>query len=85
MSVTSNHTALSTASKHSIFSTPGRDEMERKKALVEVDEGPFARAKSMVDLREERRRVSGGADEDGAKEIRLGLGKFRCGVGCVVM
>jgi hypothetical protein len=84
--------STSSASKHSIgiFSTLGRDELERKKALVEVDEGPFARAKSMVDLRDERRRV--GAREEGEKggqddtsgEKKQGS-KFRCGLECVVM
>ncbi|KAI5368969.1 hypothetical protein J4E82_010211 [Alternaria postmessia] len=46
------------SSKQSVFSTPGRDEMERKKALVEDDEGPFAKAMSMADLDERRRVVS---------------------------
>jgi hypothetical protein len=64
-----------------VFSTPGRDELERKKALVEVDEGPFARATSMMDLDEERRRVSagGGMKGVGGKKERW------CGVGCVIM
>ncbi|KAL5116453.1 hypothetical protein ACEQ8H_005689 [Pleosporales sp. CAS-2024a] len=48
----SHHTV---ASKRSVFSTPGRDELERKKALVEADEGPFARATSVLDLDGERR------------------------------
>jgi hypothetical protein len=80
----SNITALSTASRNSVFSTPGRDELERKKALVEPDQGPFAGATSMADLDEERRRISGlkGIDEGGNKgrrTIRV------CGVGCCVM
>lgn len=60
----SHATFLSTASKNSIFSTPGRDEMERKKALVEVDEGPFARVQSMMDLDAERRRISSGGKKE---------------------
>jgi hypothetical protein len=74
----SGASALSAASKHSIFSTPGRDELERKKAAIENDEGPFARAKSMIDLGEERRRVSGG--DGGEKDKRR-----CCWVGCAVM
>jgi hypothetical protein len=59
--------------------------MERKKALVEVDEGPFAKAKSMMDLDEERRRVGSGevgkgdVGEEGMKNGRM------CRVGCVIM
>lgn len=56
-------TGLSATSNHSVFSTPGRDELERKKALVEVDEGPFGLVGSVADLREERRRVSGGRED----------------------
>lgn len=78
----SNITALSTASKNSIFSTPGRDEMERKKALVEIDEGPFARVQSMMDLDVERRRVSG--KEERPEEEKSRKGVF-VGCGCVVM
>jgi hypothetical protein len=76
--------AISAASKHSIFSTPGRDELERKKALVEVDEGPFARVQSMMDLDKERRRISSGGklDQRTEKKERKGLG-MKCG--CVVM
>jgi hypothetical protein len=73
--------ALSATSKHSIFSTPGRDELERKKALVEDDEGPFARVRSVGDLEGERRRVSSGIV--GEREGKRGVG---CGGGrCVVM
>ncbi|KAH6875664.1 hypothetical protein BKA58DRAFT_399843 [Alternaria rosae] len=50
-------------SKRSVFSTPGRDELERKKAVVETDDGPFAKAVSMADLDERRRVVS----EEGAR------------------
>ncbi|KAF3040706.1 hypothetical protein E8E12_006327 [Didymella heteroderae] len=52
----SETSGASVASKHSIFSTPGRDEMERKKPIVEEDEGPFANAKSVQDLEQRRRR-----------------------------
>jgi hypothetical protein len=80
-STTSNHTS---ASKNSIFSTPGRDELARKKALVEVDEGPFARAKSMADLREERARVGSGEEiEENRDGKKRGLKRLGCG--CVVM
>jgi hypothetical protein len=73
----SGASALSSTSRYSVFSTPGRDELERKKALVEVDEGPFARAKSMMDLDEERRRVSSGK--------KVGLKEKSVCCGCVVM
>ncbi|OAK99582.1 hypothetical protein IQ06DRAFT_378395 [Phaeosphaeriaceae sp. SRC1lsM3a] len=92
-SKTSVHTAASktsihtVASKHSIFSTPGRDELERKKALVEADEGPFGQATSVADLAEERRRVSGGSRSSKRKEAKKkdggegGGGKDRRGKG----
>ncbi|KAH8708563.1 hypothetical protein GQ44DRAFT_777080 [Phaeosphaeriaceae sp. PMI808] len=79
ISADSHDTVISTGSRHSIFSTPGRDELERKKALVEADEGPFARAISMMDLRDERRWIS-----DGAVEERSGK-KMGCGAMCLVM
>ncbi|KAJ4361794.1 hypothetical protein N0V83_010735 [Neocucurbitaria cava] len=60
VSALSNMSGGTATSKRSIFSTPGRDELERKKALVEADEGPFARAVSMQDLQQRRRRVSEG-------------------------
>ncbi|KAH7382214.1 hypothetical protein BKA66DRAFT_441799 [Pyrenochaeta sp. MPI-SDFR-AT-0127] len=56
----SNLSGGTIASKHSIFSTPGRDELERNKALVEPDQGPFSRATTMADLQERRRRISEG-------------------------
>jgi hypothetical protein len=74
--ITSN--ALSTTSQDSIFRTPGRDELERKKTLVEVDDGPFARVTSMTDLDEERRRISGEMDGE-RRRVKM------CGVGCAVM
>ncbi|KAH7070490.1 hypothetical protein BKA63DRAFT_579086 [Paraphoma chrysanthemicola] len=83
VSAWSKVSALSATSKNSIFSTPGRDEMERKKALVEWDEGPFARAQSVMDLDEERRRISSGGGGEGGKG-RKGRGlHVKCG--CVVM
>ncbi|KAH7402341.1 hypothetical protein DE146DRAFT_631571 [Phaeosphaeria sp. MPI-PUGE-AT-0046c] len=96
ISATSHITTASAASAHSIFSTPGRDELERKKALVEADDGPFGRAISVADLAAERRRVSGGTSKrkDGRREGEGGHGErekkrrgcMDCGgVGCVVM
>jgi len=76
----SEASGASVASKHSIFSTPGRDEMERKKPIVEEDEGPFASAKSVQDLEQTRRRVSegtGDGEEKGERRV--------CGMRCVVM
>ena len=74
-------------SKRSIFSIPGRDELERKKALVEADEGPFARAVSMQDLQARRRRVSEGKGVSKKEEemgVRTrggcGIGRGRCNV-----
>lgn len=76
----SEASGASVASKHSIFSTPGRDEMERKKPIVEEDEGPFASAKCVQDLEQTRRKVSEGTrDGEGKAERRL------CGMRCVVM
>lgn len=77
----SEASGASVASKHSVFSTPGRDEMERKKPIVEEDEGPFARATNVQDLEQSRRRVSEGTkimDEEDEK-------KRPCGMKCVVM
>ncbi|KAF2994352.1 hypothetical protein E8E13_000731 [Curvularia kusanoi] len=81
---TSRHSEVSgasVASKHSVFSTPGRDELERKKPIVEEDEGPFARAKSVQDLEQSRRRVSEGTKES----VEKGDGKKMCGMKCAVM
>jgi hypothetical protein len=86
VSAQSNVSGGTVASKRSIFSTPGRDELERKKALVEQDEGPFAKAVSMNDLTERRRVASGGplGDDEGKKEQKS---RRFCGmeVGCSVM
>jgi hypothetical protein len=71
--------ALSAADKQSIFSTPGRDELERKKALVEDDEGPFARVTSVGDLEGERTRVSSGIVDKEKKGRGCGGGR------CIVM
>lgn len=77
----SEASGASVRSKHSIFSTPGRDEMERKKPIVEEDEGPFAKATSMQDLEERRRKVSEATrTEDEEREKRM-----VCGLKCVVM
>ena len=78
VSAASNGTVVS---RKSVFSTLGRDELERKKALVEADEGPFARVVSMQDLNQSRRIISGEVKRDGdggGKEERM-----MCG--CVVM
>lgn len=77
----SEASGASVASKHSIFSTPGRDELERKKPIVEEDEGPFAKATSVQDLAQRRRRVSE-VDKEGDNEVRKGR---LCGLKCVVM
>ncbi|KAH6633723.1 hypothetical protein C7974DRAFT_412697 [Boeremia exigua] len=77
----SEASGASVASRHSIFSTPGRDEMERKKPIVEEDEGPFAKATNMQDLERKRRRVSEATEESGENEERR---RF-CGIRCVVM
>lgn len=87
VSAQSNVSGGTVASRRSVFSTPGRDELERKKALVEVDEGPFARATSVKDLDRRRRRVSivEGVEERGDWRKR-GQGRS-CGLrrGCAVM
>jgi hypothetical protein len=76
----SEASCASMASKHSIFSTPGRDEMERKKPIAEEDEGPFAKATNMKDLEQRRRKVSKAEDDEGSgKEKRM------CGTKCLVM
>ena len=71
----------SVASRHTVFSTPGRDEMERKKPIVEEDEGPFAGVKSLKELEVDRRVVSGGTTES----VEKGDGKRFCGMRCAVM
>jgi hypothetical protein len=71
----------SVASRHTVFSTPGRDEMERKKPIVEEDEGPFAGAKSVKELEVDRRVVSGGTTDG----VEKGRGKRFCGMRCAVM
>ncbi|KAJ8117540.1 hypothetical protein OPT61_g1290 [Boeremia exigua] len=77
----SETSGTSVASRHSIFSTPGRDEMERKKPIVEEDEGPFAKAANMQDLEQRRRTVS-----EGTKVSEENDGKKRfCGLRCAVM
>lgn len=74
----SHTTFLSTASKNSIFSTPGRDELEKKKALVELDEGPFARVQSMGDLNQERRKISSGRKEEREEKEEKAGALCRC-------
>ncbi|KAF2676101.1 hypothetical protein K458DRAFT_469585 [Lentithecium fluviatile CBS 122367] len=57
------------------FSTPGRDEMERKKSALDEfagDDGPFGRAKDLKGLEERRRKI-----EDGGKEKTIKLGRKR--------
>lgn len=77
----SEASGASVASKHSIFSTPGRDEMERKKPIVEEDEGPFAKATNMQDLEQRRRKVSEGTKVGGEEEQKR---RF-CGMQCMIM
>lgn len=77
----SEASGASVASKHSIFSTPGRDEMERKKPIVEEDEGPFAKATNVQDLEQRRRRVSEAEKDEGDGGRK---GRF-CGMKCVLM
>jgi hypothetical protein len=92
ISATSNVSGGTATSKKSIFSTPGRDELERKKALVEADEGPFARVASVADLNASRRVISGevGNERESVRE-RMGKkveekGGRICGMGaCNVM
>lgn len=70
---------------HMTFSTPGRDEMERKRACVKGgDEGPFGAAKSMRELAKKRRQVSEGkivqervgeVGQDGEKKKKKEKGK----------
>ena len=75
----SNVSAGTLASQRSIFSTLGRDELERKKAIVEVDEGPFGRATTMANLREERDKVS--KRKSSTRKVNLcGLGSVQCQV-----
>ncbi|KAF1924007.1 uncharacterized protein M421DRAFT_9155 [Didymella exigua CBS 183.55] len=66
----SEASGASVASRHSIFSTPGRDEMERKKPIIEEDEGPFAKAMSVRDLEQSRRRVREGTRDEEEKSER---------------
>ncbi|CAO2653170.1 Nn.00g025810.m01.CDS01 [Neocucurbitaria sp. VM-36] len=88
LSAQSNVSGGTAVSKRSIFSIPGRDELERKKALVEADEGPFARAVSVQDLQARRRRISEGK---GVGKEGEGMGERTrrgCGIGgawCNVM
>lgn len=82
VSATSNGTV---ASRKSIFSTPGRDELERKKALVEADEGPFARAVSMQELNHARRVISGEVGRGGGQPEGESETKERRLCGCNVM
>ena len=55
--------------------------MERKKPIVEEDEGPFAGVKSLKELEVDRRVVSGGTTES----VKKGDGKRFCGMRCAVM
>lgn len=85
MSAHSNVSGGTVTSQRSVFSTPGRDELERKKAMVEPDEGPFGRAVSVQDLAQRRRIIIGEVGDD---EQRGKAKKGRsCGVvvGCDVM
>jgi hypothetical protein len=66
--------------------------MERKKALVEVDEGPFAKVVSVAELNERRRVISGETeagdrDRNQKEEDGKEKGHRLCGMGvaCTVM
>ncbi|CBX91663.1 hypothetical protein IAQ61_010962 [Plenodomus lingam] len=89
-SARSNLSGGTAESRRSVFSTPGRDEMERKKALVEIDEGPFAKAVSMQDLAMRRRQVSGMSGdgvESGERGGKKKMWKKGCGMSdrCCIM
>jgi hypothetical protein len=77
----SQASGASVASRHSVFSTPGRDEMERKKPIIEEDDGPFAKVKSVKELNVDRRKVSEGTT-DGVKKKD---GRRLCGMRCAMM
>ncbi|KAL5445643.1 hypothetical protein PMIN07_005301 [Paraphaeosphaeria minitans] len=72
----------------STFSTPGRDEMERKRGIVE--EGPFMNAMGVKELEERRRMVSEGKGgvirvEEGGKKKRKAEDEKGGMCRCVVM
>ncbi len=82
-----SHLSTATAASHrTIFSTPGRDEMERKKTIVELDEGPFGRVTTVADLRKERNAIMGIKKKDkkeksATRKVHIcGLGLGRCSV-----
>ncbi|EOA90100.1 hypothetical protein ACJQWK_07861 [Exserohilum turcicum] len=89
----SSASAGTSVSRRSVFSTPGRDELERKKALVEADDGPFGTVASMADLEERRRGIGSrvgfvnkelhdGGEEDGGNGRRKKKKRFwNCAVG----
>jgi hypothetical protein len=52
--------------------------LERKKALVEEDEGPFGRVTSVEGLEGERRRVGSGKVGEGELKKERGCGMGRC-------
>ncbi|EUC45363.1 hypothetical protein COCMIDRAFT_26478 [Bipolaris oryzae ATCC 44560] len=78
LSATSNISIHTARSHRSVFSTLGRDELERKKAVVEEDEGPFGAVGSVAELDGARRSVSSG--KDGGEKGGMCGGKGCCGV-----
>ncbi|KAL6704116.1 hypothetical protein ACN47E_008779 [Coniothyrium glycines] len=74
----------SAVTSRSVFSTPGRDEMERKKVSVEPDQGPFGRVLSIQELEAQRRNVAvkhrdEGLSTDGGNAVKVAKKKgSRC-------
>ena len=78
LSATSNISIHTAHSHRSVFSTLGRDELERKKACVEEDEGPFGAAKSVAELDEKKQSIKSG--KDGGEKGGMCGGRACCDV-----
>lgn len=77
--------ASSPASVNTTFSTPGRDEMERKKGNLNefsAIDGPFGRVKDVKELEESRKRLKEGSRTGKAAKKR---DNGETGCGCLVM
>ncbi|KAJ4304596.1 hypothetical protein N0V90_000122 [Kalmusia sp. IMI 367209] len=77
------HPSNTSWASQATFSTPGRDEMERKRAQLSVgNEGPFGSATGMQELAERRRRVSEAGrrsrGSEGSKKEEGARGACRC-------